>query len=78
MAAIPDIITERLAKGLQLTRNDLLEIETGLAMIEAPRRWEIEGLVLEGVANIVMDPDYLGDIKLEDLDYPEPDPGEVE
>lgn len=76
MAAIPEIIGERMAKGLQLTRDDLLEIRTALYSIDAPLRFDVSRDVFEGIELLVLDPEYLGDIELQDLAEPEPDPGE--
>lgn len=64
MANIPDI----LAKGYQLTSEDLDLIEHELVQMPAPRRYEIEGDVLEAIELIITDPEYVGNISLADLD----------
>jgi hypothetical protein len=73
MAAIPSVITELLGKGAQLTRDDLLEIRTAIYEIDAPARFDVARDVAEGVSLIVLDPEYLGDITLADLDEPADD-----
>lgn len=73
MAAIPSVIAELLGKGAQLTRDDLLEIRTAIYEIDAPARFDVTRDMFEGVSLIVLDPEYLGDITLDDLAEPEDD-----
>lgn len=56
-----------LGKGLQITRADLEVVEQELMNMPAEQRYERQGDIYEGLELIVMDPDYLGDITMDDL-----------
>lgn len=63
-----DRILAILGKGEQITREDLEEIESAMINLPAEQRYEQMPAVLEGLELIVMDPDYLGDITMADLE----------
>lgn len=51
-----------LAKGLALTAADLREIEVEIALMPVEQAHEREPWIREGIALIVNDPEYQGDI----------------
>lgn len=56
------LIEELLGKGLALTADDLQEIEAEIALMPLDQAHEREPWIREGIALIVNDPDYRGDI----------------
>ncbi len=73
MANIPADIADRLGKGLQLTRDDLLEIRTALYQLDEPLRFDVSRDTFEAISLLVLDPEYQGDITEADLREPEND-----
>jgi hypothetical protein len=59
-----DIVREQ---GLALTSDDLLAIDLALVDVPIDQHFEARGRVMSGVAQIVMQPEYEGDIDLNDL-----------
>lgn len=61
-------ILEILAKGQQITLDDISRIEDLMINLPAATRYEQMPAVLEGLTQIVSDFDYLGNVRLADIE----------
>lgn len=64
---MPDAFEIVEAKGAGLMAADLHDIEMALLDVPIDEHWIARGTVMSAVEAIVMRPDYIGDIDLDDL-----------